>query len=128
MLDLLRVHGDCGGALRGVATVHGSLDEYQVQPPETTTAAAAARRYPPVLVLHGGADPVVPEHKARAFLGEMALRQVAVDLVDFQGARHGFSRPDKVPGDQTAAFDPAAAAETWRRLTEFVQAHTGVPH
>jgi len=127
VLDLLRVRGTSDGALRGVITVHGILEEY-VPDEQRASKHVAPKQYPPVLVLHGNADPFVPEGKVQAFREEMADRGVPLNLVAFDGATHAFTRPEKVPGTDTAAYNEPVAQDAWSRMESFVATTTAAPH
>jgi carboxymethylenebutenolidase len=71
----------------------------------------------PILALQGGADQGIPHEDNVAF--EQALRDAgkSYDLVEFDGAPHSFF--DRKQEEFQAASDGA-----WRRMLEFIEAHS----
>ncbi len=73
-----------GAPLRGVVSFHGSLGTPSPAAPGAVKAA--------VLVLHGGADPVVPSEEVAAFVREMLDAGANCTLVSYPGAVHAFTK------------------------------------
>ena len=74
-----------GSDLDGVVSFHGSLK-----------GAASAKKgnvKAPVLVLHGGSDPFVPDADVVAFKKEMADAGAKVEFVAYPEAKHAFTNP-----------------------------------
>jgi len=100
--------------LRGVVSFYGSLP--LPQPGEGKNIKAR------VLVLHGADDPFVKPHEIASF--EEAMRQAGADwqMVLYGGAVHSFTNPEAgkagVPG---VAYEPKAAARSWRHMQMFLQ-------
>jgi len=80
VLELARAGAD----VRGVVSFHGSL--------ATTAPAAPGAVKAAVLVLHGGADPVVPPDEVSSFVREMLDAGANFSIVSYPGAVHGFTR------------------------------------
>jgi dienelactone hydrolase len=103
-----------GADLVGAVSFHGGLPLPQPQEDRNIKAS--------LLVLHGADDPHVPPPDLAAFME--ALRRDGVDwqLVIYGGAVHGFSNPavgrDKGTG---VAYDPKAAARSWKQMQAFFQ-------
>jgi dienelactone hydrolase len=100
-----------GGAdVRGVVSFHGGLDT-----PEPAKALKAK-----VLVLHGAADPHVPDEQVLAFGKEMHAAKADWQLVAYGGAVHGFTNPAN--GDDPskgAAYDAASDRRSWQAMRAF---------
>jgi dienelactone hydrolase len=77
---------DYGDRLAGVASFHGGLSG--------DNAAAGEYAGPPMLVLHGGADPMVPPAAIGAFTEKSLAAGVPLTMVNFPGALHAFSNPE----------------------------------
>lgn len=74
-----------GASLRGVVSFHGSLP--------TASPRDVARTRAAILVLHGAADPHVPDPHVNAFTAALAHSSVDWQLVAFGGALHSFTNP-----------------------------------
>lgn len=72
-----------GAPLRAAVSFHGTLD--------TPTPALAGEIKGSVLVLHGAADPFVPQEQLPAFAQEMDGAGVDWQLVSYGGAVHSFT-------------------------------------
>lgn len=75
-----------GDPLAAVVALHPSLKPIG----DAATAGSVRAR---VLVLHGGADPLVPPADVAAFMGEMTAAGAAWRLVAYGGALHAFTNP-----------------------------------
>lgn len=110
VLDMLR----SGEQLALVATFHGALGSKQKAKP-----GSKAR----VLILHGKDDPMIPPEQVAAFKQEMDAAKVRYEVVEYPGAKHGFTNPaaDKagVPGlAYNAKADEASFAALRKALEE----------
>jgi len=73
-----------------------------------------------LLVLHGAADPHVPEAEVSVFKEEMKDADVKMELVVYPGAVHGFTNPDNGTDVSTGvAYDEEADADSWQRMRVF---------
>ena len=73
-----------------------------------------------VLVLHGDADPFVPQADVVAFEKEMQAAQVSYHLVRYPGVVHAFTQ--KMAGNDPAkgaAYDAEADAASWKEMKAF---------
>ena len=115
----LAVIGDCfggtaalefartGAPVRGVASFHGGLITHD--PSDAAQIAAS------LLVLTGGADPVVPDEAVVAFEQELrGAPHVDWQVTTYSGAPHAFT----IPG--TDRYRPVADARSWRALVCFL--------
>ncbi len=105
-----------GMPLKGVAVFHGSLG--------TKQPVQAGQIKGEIAVFTGAADPFVPAEQVQAFEQEMQAAGVRFTLKSYPGAKHSFTNPD---ADGFAerfgmplAYDKAADADSWRRLTDFL--------
>ena len=80
-----------GAPVKAAVSFHGTLDT-----PNTADANTIKGK---VLVLHGGADPLVPKEQLPAFEAEMDAAGVDWQLVSYGGAVHSFTDPaaDNMP-------------------------------
>jgi dienelactone hydrolase len=76
----------------------------------------------PVLILAGGADPMVPADQVSRFERELKNAGADVRVVTYPGAKHSFTNPaaDKsgVPGLQ---YNAAADRESWAEMLKFLE-------
>lgn len=110
VLDMLR----SGLQLQLVATFHGALGSKLKAKPGTKAR---------VLILHGQDDPMIPPSQVAAFKQEMDAAKVRYEVVEYPGAKHGFTNPaaDKagVPGlAYNAKADEASFAALRKALEE----------
>lgn len=104
-----------GVDLRGVVSFHGNLG---TKTPAKKGAVKAA-----VLVLHGAADPFVPNKQVAAFKAEMKAAGVKMKFVAYPGAKHAFTNPaaskigraNKLP----LAYNAAADRGSWAEMKRF---------
>ena len=103
-----------GAPLKGVISVHGSLD--------TPVPAAPGAIKPAILALHGADDPFVKPPVVQAFMEEMNTAGADWQFVHFSGAVHAFTSKhmgtDKSTG---AAYDERAARRAWVYTTDFLK-------
>jgi dienelactone hydrolase len=102
-----------GAPLAGVVTFHGGL--------ATKNPADAKNIKGRVLVLHGAADPFVPQTEVAAFRKEMDDARVDWQLHEYSGAVHSFTNPDSGNDpSKGAAYDAKADARSWEALKVFL--------
>jgi dienelactone hydrolase len=101
-LRMARVRPD----LKAVATFHPGIP-----PPEKTAPGRVKAR---ILILAGGADPMVPAARVEAFEKEMKAAGAHIEVVTFPGAKHGFTNPDAgKAGMDGLAYDAEADRASW---------------
>lgn len=111
VLDMLRA----GEQLGLVATFHGALSSKLKAKPGSSKAR--------VLILHGKDDPMIPPEQVAAFKQEMDAAKMRYEVVEYPGAKHGFTNPaaDKagVPGlAYNAKADEASFAALRKAMEE----------
>lgn len=105
-----------GMDLDGVVSFHGSLG--------TQTPAKPGAIKAKVLVLHGGADPLISPEQVAAFRKEMQDAGADLRFVDYPGAKHAFTNPAADGFAQQFEF-PAlgyhaeADRQSWEELKSF---------
>lgn len=82
-----------GEDLRGVVSYHGSLG--------TAAPAAPGAIKAKILVLHGGADSLVPAKDVAGFIDEMTAAKAVWRMEIFGGALHAFTNPDAAKFHET---------------------------
>lgn len=106
-----------GADLAGVASFHGALD--------TEQPARAGEVGAEVLVLHGAADVFVPAEQVEAFRAEMDAAGVDYEIIEYEGAMHGFTNPAADEAgerfDLPLAYDGTANRESWTALMAFLE-------
>jgi dienelactone hydrolase len=102
-----------GADVKGVASFHGSLNS-----PNAEEAKAIKGK---VLVLHGGADPFVPDPEVADFVESMRRHSVNYQLNIYGGAVHSFTNPnaDKA-GLKGVAYNEQADKRSWAELKIFL--------
>ena len=80
---------------------------------DVVKSVVAEGDFAPGLLLHGNDDPFVSG--LQLFLEEFSAL-TDVDVISFARTTHGFSRPDKVPGDEKMRFSPEVAQRAWRSI------------
>jgi dienelactone hydrolase len=101
-----------GAKVAGVVSFHGGLDSPAPEDAKTILAE--------VLVLHGDADPFVPQADVAAFEKEMQAAKVSYHLVRYPEVVHAFTQ--KMAGDDPskgAAYDAQADAASWVEMRKF---------
>jgi dienelactone hydrolase len=109
VLELARA----GAPVAGVVSFHGGLDSPNAEDGKRITAK--------VLVLHGAADPFVPQADIDAFIAELDGGGVTWEMTSYSGAVHAFTQ--KEAGDDPAkgaAYDARADARSWVAATTFL--------
>ncbi|MGB1799533.1 MAG: dienelactone hydrolase family protein [Gammaproteobacteria bacterium] len=105
-----------GADLDGVASFHGSL--------ATTSPAAPGSVSAKVLVLNGGADPLVPMEQVDAFKAEMTAAGADYEFVNYPDVLHSFTNPGATEKGQQfempLAYDEQADSDSWQRLENFL--------
>ena len=75
-----------------------------------------------ILVLTGGADPMVGEDLIASFRKEMADAAVDVTVISYPGAKHAFTNPDAdkagLPG---LAYDADADQKSWQEVLRLLR-------
>ena len=98
-----------GADLAAVVTFHGAL--------ATTSPAQPGKVKARILVLAGGADPFVPPEQVDAFKREMEAAGARFEVIDYPGAKHGFTNPDAGKyGMPQLAYDGAADRGSWAAM------------
>jgi dienelactone hydrolase len=103
-----------GAPVKGVVSFHGGLGAAEGMAAEKGVAM------PKVLVLHGAADPHVPDSEVDAFQKEMTDAGADWYLVAYGGAVHSFTQPQA--GDDPSkgsAYDATADDRSWRAMKDF---------
>jgi carboxymethylenebutenolidase len=106
-----------GLALAGVISFYGWPLGLSRWPDRPKPIDAVGRFTCPVLALYGGADPGIPASAIREFDEALTRAGVAHESVTYDGAPHSFF-------DRRQAEFADASADAWRRVGEFVTAHT----
>lgn len=97
-------------------------------------APGEAGDYAPLLVCHGGADPMVKPDAFAAFVQESIMAGVPLTVVNFPGTVHAFTNPDADamaeanPSMKGAiAYDEQAAKLSMQIMEEFLEMTIGEP-
>jgi dienelactone hydrolase len=102
-----------GEPLVAVGSFHGAI------PPEATVDSGSVRAR--MLILTGGADPMVPTAQVDAFAAAMRKAGAQVEVVTYPAAMHGFTNPRAdstgVPG---LHYDPAVDTQSWDALRKML--------
>jgi dienelactone hydrolase len=103
-----------GAPLTAVASFHGAI------PPEAPIAPGTVKAQ--VLILTGGADPMVPAAQVEAFRKAMEASGATVRVVTYPNAKHSFTNPnaDKV-GMDGLAYNAEADQQSWAELLKLLQ-------
>ena len=118
---------DYGSQLKGVVSFHGGLGG---------DAAPAGSTYngPPMLILHGGADPLVKPADFAAFVQKSIEAGVPITVSSFPGALHAYTNPEADEKARTAdmqgkiAYDEAATKISLEIMEEFLESTVGEPN
>jgi len=103
-----------GEPLRGVVSFHGGL--------KTSTPAQADTLAAQILVLHGGADPLVPPTEVAEFFQEMLAAKASWRMEVYGTALHAFSNPKADPASGLPiAYDADAARRSMAQCVDFLQ-------
>jgi dienelactone hydrolase len=107
-----------GARVAGVASFHGGL--------ATTSPAGFGDIRTPVLVLTGGADPLVPDAAVVEFQEEMRSAETTDWQVHtYSGAMHSFAMPDANTPQIGAQFHALANKRSWTTLRAFLEETIG---
>jgi dienelactone hydrolase len=105
-----------GADLDAVATFHGSLAHHGAHHAPAATGDKG-RIKARILVLTGGADPMIPSQEVEAFKLEMTAAGARFEVVSYPGARHSFTNPDAdKAGMDALAYDADADRQSWAAL------------
>jgi len=100
-----------GAPLKGFISFHGGLN-----PTESEGKNIQGK----VLVLHGAADPYIPQQDIVNFQKEMDAGQVDWQMVYYSGAVHAFSNPDAGNDpSKGAAYHAKADKRSWQAMKAF---------
>lgn len=101
-----------GLPLKAVASFHGMLNSPEPAKPNTVKARVA--------VFNGADDSMVSEQSIKAFEQEMQSASVDYTLVNYAGAKHGFTNPEATALGQQfnmpIAYNAEADADSWKKL------------
>lgn len=101
-----------GAPLRAVVSFHGGLS--------TGPEGEAARIGAKLLVLTGGADPVVPDADVVALQDELrSAPDVDWQVVTYAGAMHAFTVPTADAPDHGAQYQERADRRSWTAMKDF---------
>lgn len=102
-----------GADVNAVVSFHGGLD--------SPTPADGANIKASVLVLHGAADPFVPEADIKAFVQEMETNKVDWQMVSYGHAVHSFTEKDADKrGIKGAGYNEHADKRSWKAMQVFL--------
>ncbi len=97
--------------LKAVASFHGAIPAPEEIPPDSVK--------PRILVLTGGADPMVPAERVEAYEKAMKAAGARIEVVTYPGAKHSFTNPDAgKAGMDGLAYDAAADRESWAAMVK----------
>jgi dienelactone hydrolase len=101
-----------GADLRAVVSFHGAVS--------TGPEGEAQRIKAKLLVLNGGADPVVPDEAVKSFEDELrSAPDVDWQVVTYSGAMHAFTVPTADAPDHGAVYDERADRRSWTAMKDF---------
>lgn len=104
-----------GMDLRGVVSFHGALGSFHTAQPGSIKAK--------ILVLHGGADVLVPDEQVSAFQEEMDAAKADYRFISYDGALHGYTNPEATArGEEYGlplAYDEATDQRSWQDMQDF---------
>ena len=103
----------------GAASFHGGVGPDAA--PDTGEEGQAAGGYAPLVLFHGGADPLVTPDALAGFTRNAIAAGVPLGVVSFPAAKHAFTNPaaDSYGMDATA-YDRPAAEGAFRDLRYFL--------
>ena len=104
-----------GEPLDAVVTFHGSLAPHG--PPAEPGKVKAN-----ILVLAGGADPMVPPEQVQAFEQEMRAALARFELITYPKAKHSFTNPDAAKaGMPGLEYNADADKKSWKSAIQFLK-------
>lgn len=102
-----------GADLKAVVSFHGNL--------QTGPAGEAQHIRAKLLILHGAADPHVPDQEVLAFANELrAAPTVDWQLVAYSGAMHAFAVPSADSPEHGAQYNSCAEQRSWQAMKSFL--------
>jgi dienelactone hydrolase len=102
-----------GADLKAVVSFHGNL--------HTGPTGEAEKIRAKLLVLHGAADPHVPDQEVLAFVNELrAAPTVDWQLVAYSGAMHAFAVPSANSPEHGAQYNSVAEQRSWQAMRSFL--------
>lgn len=103
-----------GEDLDAVATFHGAIG--------TDHPAEKGKVKPRILVMTGGADPMVTKDVVAGFEKEMKAAGVKYQVITYPGAKHGFTNPDAdKAGMDALAYNADADKKSWDALLKMLR-------
>jgi dienelactone hydrolase len=110
-----------GAALTAAVSIHGSLKTPAPAGPDAVRAR--------ILVLHGAADPHVPQTDVTAFVEEMEQARADWQLIMYGGAQHGFTHRHAQHGATPGvAYDEHADRRSFEAASRFLTEAFGDRH
>lgn len=104
---------DYASRLKAVVSFHGTVSE-DLAPEGNYTG-------PPMMILHGGEDPMVKPEALSGFVQKCVENDVPISVTSFPGAVHAFTNPDAdSKGLDGVAYDESAAKLSWRVMRDFL--------
>ncbi len=98
-----------GAGLDAVVSFHGAMP-----PPGPVTKGAVKAK---ILILAGGADPMVPKDQITRFVDEMKSAGADIRVITYPGAKHSFTNPDAdKAGVQGLQYNAQADKESWAEM------------
>lgn len=111
-----------GLEFQAAVSFHGGLG------PDSAPARGAPIQTP-LLVLHGGDDPMVPADQFSQFVQKCIEAGMPISVVSFPGAVHAFSNPDADRGGiEGVKYDKQAAEASWTIMQHFLCMSLGEGH
>ncbi len=101
-----------------VPEVHAVVDYFGGGSARPDSLEDEVRHFPPLLILHGDADTVVPIARAYRLRDAVLAHGGIVEMHVYPGAEHGFNAP-------WAAYSEPVAKDSWRRTIEFLRRRLG---
>jgi dienelactone hydrolase len=103
-----------GADLDAVVSFHGAL--------ATENPAQRGNVKARVLVLAGGADPMVPPEQVAGFTREMKAAGAKFEVVSYPGAKHSFTNPDAdKAGMEALAYNAEADKKSWAAMRKLFE-------
>lgn len=106
VLELARAGAD----VDGVVSFHGGLETPEGQDYSETTS--------PILILHGGNDPVAPMSQVSALVDELNTAGVDYDIEIYGGVKHSFTKWSA--NSESSQYDADADIKSWDALLAFL--------
>ncbi|GAB4413798.1 MAG: dienelactone hydrolase family protein [Bacteriovoracaceae bacterium] len=104
-----------GVDLKGVASYHGPL--------ATATPAKKGQVKAEIMVFNGESDPMVSSKDVAQFEKEMKSANAKFKVVNYKGAKHGFTNPEATAKGEKfglpLAYDEKADKDSWAQTQEF---------